>query len=153
MGACAFAAACSGGGAARPPATPARAANDPPAAYLRVGADQAVAGGLGSYCWKNVCKDIAGLLTSADPVEMQAGGPLAISYDPLRPADSEVEWHVAPEPAPKPESFGRPWTDSGPLAPGNAAVAPAKAGDYLLIVFGRWDREGDVTYSWYIRVK
>ena len=144
---------CSGGDAPGAQASPTRSPADPPTAYLRVGADQAAAGDLGSYCWKNVCKDSAGVVTSADPVEMPAGAPVAVSYDPLRPAESEVEWHFAADPPPKAESFGRAWPDPGPLAPGNAAMAPSKPGQYLLIVFARWDREGDVTYAWYVRVK
>ncbi|MFN0149056.1 MAG: hypothetical protein ACKVT1_21340 [Dehalococcoidia bacterium] len=84
---------------------------------------------------------------------MPAGGPVAVSYDPVRPTDSEVEWYVAGDPPPKAESFGRAWPNPGTLAPGNAAVTPAKPGKYLLVVFARWAGEGDASYAWYIEVK
>jgi hypothetical protein len=129
---------------------------DPPGASLVVGSGTS-AGGIGTHCWANACRDMVGPITGAALATMQDGEQAQIVFDEPDPNEVVYRWIAAPGPddTPRPSNGQLVWGTLGPEAfttPGASPEAPQEPGRYILVVFARWDGKGDVSYGWYVEV-
>lgn len=141
----------------------------PAPATLTIGAQTQVSG-IGSYCWNTsgdpaqgigVCVDKMGIITPLDALPAPAG-PLTASFDlPLDETPSTLSLHVFPADS-QPSVFGEvqgwmPNFETGqqfdlPLAADPAIELDLEPGVYVLGLFVRWERWGDVFYGYLVEV-
>ncbi|MEX0783781.1 MAG: hypothetical protein WD557_14145 [Dehalococcoidia bacterium] len=132
----------------------------PPSAYLKDAAGNAVEGGTGTFCWRVAdvaqCRDYSGPRTNVDPLELEAGSIVEFVFDAGTPREVSLDW----TPAGEMTSSGQGATlDWGPKDAANyrgpsyidAATAPTERGLYVLAVFTLFP-EGDVSYGFYVEV-
>ena len=144
-----------------PPAKPVDLSSPPPA-ILHVG-ELAQEGGMGSYCWTDgdagvaLCADTMGVPTVAEPLPI--GTSLQGSFELLVPGNPQelvlmvipVSDQETPAPATNGLLFWQPVPSTQqinlPLLPIASFRVELDPGKYVLNLFARWPKYGDVTYG------
>ncbi|MCC7365448.1 MAG: hypothetical protein IT303_13865 [Dehalococcoidia bacterium] len=96
---------------------------------------------------------MAGPLTNLEPVPLKQGEAIAVSFEAGFPDEWTLTWVPAPAQAPAPEEGVRAWVAIEiPGNPPTGTTIPSTPGRYVMIIFARWDGEGDIAYGIYAEV-
>lgn len=107
----------------------------------------------GTRCWADSCIDYAGPVTTARPTTFPAGVPLEWQAEGGTLTEIQHAWAPASLARPTPTSDGNlVWSLGAEFAPGEITT-PSEPGDYVLIVFTRYDNGGDVLFGFYLRIE
>ncbi len=132
-----------------------------PGATLSSPSSGAVEGGKGTRCWNGPgpsgCVDHMSPVTNAQPLGVSPGEILTVGFTIRDPDQLKSAWMAAPQTAPTPAADQVSWALPEPppaLSPAEKTLkAPEAPGRYLLLVFGWWSGQGDVSYGFYVEVK
>ncbi len=151
---------------ATPPSSPpvgAAPTGDLPSATLDAGSARTLEGGAGTHCWTfqgaGRCVDFVGPVTNVDPLAVAPGQALTLAFEAGPPLELSARWYEVAGAQSEVNAGARVWHNifEGFIAPGLrpsglSMDAPARPGEYVLVVFGRW-APGDISYGFYLRVE
>ena len=128
-----------------------------PVPGLTFGSDIGPGGRLteGTHCWSGRCVDMAGPVTATEPFVIPVETEIQLVFEGIQPSEVQHTW--APVPA-NPDrqlvSDQFVWLNiaSGDFAAGTVTT-PTEAGEYLLLVFARWDEGGDYSFAGYFDIR
>ncbi len=169
LGAAAFGAACSSNsdstaesatpGAETPSETPVPGTETPlPVPGLTFGSSLGPGGRLteGTHCWAGRCVDMAGPITSTEPVVIPAGMELQLVVEGVQPSELLHMWVAVPANPERQLSNGQfVWLNVGSAEhpTDDPVTTPSDRGEYILLVFTRWDGGGDYSFAGYFDVR
>lgn len=129
-----------------------------PVPGLTFGSDAGPGGRLtdGTHCWAGRCVDMAGPVTAPVPFVIPAGTNLQLVVEGVQPSELLHRWVAVPDDPDRELVNGQSvWLNIGSSEhpTDEPVVTPSEPGEYILLVFARWEGGGDYSFAGYFDVR